>query len=416
MGRQQAGFLVQACEDVRWKGRDAVRLTNGVIELIILTGGGHLAGLRFIPLQGEISTNVLFEAPWATHDPGREWSKDLTRIYGKAEIGKFLASYTGHALCLDYFGEPSQESISLGLSLHGAAAITQWRTLHPATPDHAHCGCLVELPTRQLSLERDIRLVDEQSVVYVQETVSNGRDEAYLFDWVQHVTFGPPFLRQGRSTLMASAWRGITWEHAYEGGALLTAGSQFMWPFASREEERGVADLRQPFLIEGRSFLAGTQLDPARETEFILAVNWESRLGVGYCFRRCDFPWMAVWEENHSRQNSPWNGTTAARGMEFGTTPLPFGERGVDQRRRVFDIPTGCEIPARGKKTAKYLIFLFRVPLNLSSIDDVAVVSDAIALYDNQGNAVVSIPADGCEAFLARDGEPENGYARVQSL
>jgi len=70
----------------------------------------------------------------------------------------------------------------------------------------------------------------------------------------------------------------------------------------------------------------------------------------------------------------------------------------------------------RGKKTAKYLIFLFRVPLNVSSIDDVGVVSNAITLYDDQGNAVASIPADGCEAFLAPDGAPENGYTRVQSL
>jgi hypothetical protein len=140
-----------------------------------LTGGGHLASLRFIPQQGKISTNVLWEAPWATLDPGREWSEDLTRIYGAAEIGKFLASYTGHALCLDYFGEPSQESISLGLSLHGEAAITPWKTLHPANPGRTHCRWMVELPTRQLSLERDIRLVDEQSVVYVQETISNGR-------------------------------------------------------------------------------------------------------------------------------------------------------------------------------------------------------------------------------------------------
>jgi hypothetical protein len=168
--------------------------------------------------------------------------------------------------------------------------------------------------------------------------------------------------------------------------------------------------------MERRSLLAGMQMDPERENEFILAVNWESRLGVGYCFRRCDFPWMAVWEENHSRQNSPGNGITAARGMEFGTTPLPFGELEFHQRRRVFDIPTGCVISARGQKTAKYLIFLFQVSLDVSSIHEVAAVGDAIALYDDQRNAVVSIPADGCEAFLAQAGAPENGYARVDSL
>jgi hypothetical protein len=380
-----------------------MRLTNDLVELISLAGGGHLASFRFLTQKGRLSENVLWETPWATREPASDWSEDLSRIYGPVEIGKFLASYTGHALCFDYFGEPSKESASLGLSLHGEAAITQWSATPSVISENAHCRWSVRLPVRQLTFEREIRLAERQGVAYVDETVSNGCDAEHFCDWVQHVTFGAPFLCGGESTLVASAGHGITWPSPYEGGSLLAPNHQFAWPFAPREDADGLADLRQPFSAEGRGLLAGVQLDTTREVEFVLAVNWISRLGIGYCFRRCDFPWMTVWEENHTRQNTPWNGTIAARGMEFGTNPLPFGEQALTHPGRIFDSPTGCVIPRNGTKTAKYLIFLFEVPPTVHAIQDLATVGDAIVLYDEHGDAVLSVPADECETFLTQN-------------
>jgi hypothetical protein len=396
------------CERIQWKGRDAIRLTNGIVELISLAGGGHLASFRFLAQEGRDSENVLWEAPWVTYDPIQSWSEDLSRIYGPAEIGRFLASYTGHALCLDYFGAPSQESASLGLSLHGEAAITQWIPTLPAKAGKAHCRCNATLPVSQLTFEREIRLIEGQSVAYVEETVSNGSSSDHRCDWVQHVTFGKPFLRAGESTLIASAQRGLTWASAYEGGSLLAAGREFTWPFAPREAVDEFADLRKPFSVEGRGFLAGVQLDTSREEEFVVAINWTSRLGVGYCFRRCDFPWMAVWEENCARQNAPWNGTTSARGMECGTTPLPFGEQALAQQRVIFDSNTGCIIPSRGKKTARYLIFLFSLPGHVRSIQEAATNGDSIVLRDDRGELVLTIPAEGAEVFMTESPHEAN--------
>jgi hypothetical protein len=389
------------CEGFRWKGRDATRLANGVVELISILGGGHLASFKLLGQEGRLSQNVLWEAPWITRDPLDKWSGDLSRLYGSEEIGKFLASYTGHALCLDYFGAPAAKSASLGLSLHGEAAIRQWKTVSSADSEKAHCGWRVSLPVTQLTFEREIRLGEGESVAYVRETVSNECDSEHHCDWVQHVTFGPPFLRGGESTLAASAQRGISWPSAYESSSLLAADREFFWPWAPREASDEFIDLRQPFSVKGSGYIAGMQLDTRRHTEFILAINWNSRLGVGYCFRRCDFSWMTLWEENHTRQNAPWNGMTAACGMEFGTTPLPLGEQELQQRVRVFDSPTGCIIPARGTKTAKYLIFLFAIPSHIHSIQNVAAIGDVIVLDDEHGDTVLSIPANQCEAFLA---------------
>ena len=389
------------CENFRWKGRDATRLANGVIELISVLGGGHLASFKLLGQEDHLSQNVLWEAPWVTRDPSNAWPEDIARLYGPEEIGRFLASYTGHSLCLDYFGAPADKSVSLGLSLHGEAAIRQWSMVQSAPSKEAYCGWRVSLPVTQLTFEREIRLGEGESVAYVQETVSNERDSDHRCDWVQHVTFGPPFVRRGESTLAASAQRGITWPSAYENRSLLAANRQFVWPYAPREGSDNFADLRQPFSVKGHGYVAGMQLDAGRHIEFILAINWKSHLGAGYCFRRSDFPWMTLWEENHARQNAPWNGVTAACGMEFGTTPLPLGEQDSRQSKRIFDSPTGCTIPARGKKTAKYLIFLFTIPSRVRSVQNIATVGDAIVVYDEHREAVLSIPANGCENFLA---------------
>jgi hypothetical protein len=386
---------------MQWRGRDAIRLANDTVELISLTGGGHLASFRFLHREGRLAQNVLWEAPWPTIDPTAQWSENLERFYGPVEIGKYLAGYTGHAVCLDYFGEPPSHAATLGLSLHGEAAVTCWSVSSPAASKLAGARWEVKLPVAQLAFEREIYLAAMQSVAYVDEAVSSERDSEHVFDWVQHVTFGPPFLRSDESTVASSARRGITAPSFYEGRSLLALDREFEWPYAPRNQVNAIVDLKRSFDATGYGFLAGMQLDTGREQEFFVAVNWASRLGVGYCFRRGDYPWLTVWEENQTRPGTPWLGRTQARGMEFGTTPLPLGKHEARQRGTMFGTPTGCVLPARGRIGTKYLIFLFEVPHQVQSIGNVVAVGDAIELSDENGAALFSIPAEGCEVFLA---------------
>jgi hypothetical protein len=388
-------------QSIRWNNREATRLANGVIELVALTSGGHLADFRFLKHDGRLSWNTFWKAPWATLDPEGKAADDLPAIYGPGEVRKFLAGYTGHCLCLDYFGGPSAEQAAAGLTLHGEAPNTRWNLLPPAAPGKALARWKVQLPSAHLAFEREIRLGAGESVAYVRETVINDRAGEHAFDWVQHATFGPPLLKEGESTLSASGNRGITWPIDYDGGSMLANNREFTWPNAPLASGKGFADLRQPFATKGLGFIAGVQLDPGREQEYVLAVNWKKRLGVGYCFRRADFPWMTIWEENHSRVNPPWNGRTQARGMEFGTTPLPLGREETVRRGPLFGTPHQSVIAQGGKKTAQYLIFLFELPGGVDSIENVEAAGDAIVLYDRSGHPSLSIPAVGCGDFLA---------------
>lgn len=395
--------LRQICEPIRWKGRDALRIANGKVELISLTCGGHFAAFRLLDRDGRLFPNAFWEVPWTTCDPDCDWSHERSRLYGPRETGRFLAGFTGHALCLDYFGEPTREKAAAGLSLHGEAAIARWNVIGSSESQKAQCKWEVDLPISRLSFEREVNLSNGQSVAYVQETVINERNVAHKCDWVQHVTFGPPFLSEGVSTVIVSARSGVTSPLGYEGKSLLPNNRHFSWPYVQYAANNGPTDLRLPFTQKGQGFLAGLKLDSGQEIEFLLAINWKLRMGVGYCFCRRDFPWMAVWEENCTRRDAPWNGNTQARGMEFGTRPLPLAGDGGLPCESFSDTPTGCSIAAHGKRTARYIMFLFEVPSEMRSVGKVEPLDDAISIYNEDGTGSFSLPAEGCEKFLAHE-------------
>ena len=95
-------------------------------------------------------------------------------------------------------------------------------------------------------------------------------------------------------------------------------------------------------------------MDPARECAFFVAFAPSFHLAFGYIWKQSDFPWMGIWEENHSRMNAPWNGQSLARGMEFGVSPFPESRRAMTERASLFGVPTYRWLPARGRAEVEF--------------------------------------------------------------
>ena len=67
---------------ILWRQRRGYRLCNGVVELTVLLGGGHIADFRSCGSP----CNVLFESPWNTIEPS-DYSPELhSRDYGGAPL------------------------------------------------------------------------------------------------------------------------------------------------------------------------------------------------------------------------------------------------------------------------------------------------------------------------------------------
>ena len=112
-------------------------------------------------------------------------------------------------------------------------------------------------------------------------------------------------------------------------------------------------------------------MDQTRPEAFFVAYSPRHKVAFGYAWQTRDFPWMGIWEENHSRTQPPWNGAVLTRGLEFGVSPFPESRREMVERRSLFGVPTYRWLPARSRLTAEYAIVCRttpRIPDELSPV------------------------------------------------
>jgi hypothetical protein len=382
---------------MEWRGREAYCLSNGLVQLVSLTGGGHLAEFRFTDKSGQSSLNPLWVPPWKSIEPYQYRGKQHGTQYGPEAEGKLLCSIAGHNICLDYFGSPSEAEAALGMPIHGEAPNLRWRKERAEVSARQTALTLgVRLPVARLRFRRQIRLRRGESVAYIRETVINEQKQDHFFHWTQHVTLGPQFLVPEASRVIIPATKGVTNPDGYGGRELLASGQEFRWPLAPKARG-GKVDLREPFTHHGLGFVVGVLLDPRRTWEFIAAVNEEQHLLVAYCFRRQDFPWVAIWEENRARTHNPWRGRTQARGLEFGSTPLPMTRREVFGAGPRFATPTFSTVSAGGRCTVDYVAFLASLPPDFGEVQDIKLAKGAILVQGSGRKPAVRVAAAGLE-------------------
>ncbi len=379
----------------KWNGREAYTLQNDLVQMVTLPGGGHIAGFQFLAGTGLPVLNPLWVPPWKSMEPYQYRAEKHAAVYGPINEGKLLSGIAGHNICLDYFGPPSEEEAAQGLSTHGEAPSARWqKTRLRATSREVSLTLAVPLPVAGLRFSRELRLLRGESVAYFTETVTNEKKADHFFHWTQHVTLSPPFLGHDISRVSIPATRGRTGAGTYGGKEELAPGRNFHWPFAPLQNG-GSTDLTSPFAREGMGFIVSVLLNPRRQVQYIAALNQPNRLLLGYCFRRSDFPWVAVWEENQSRNVAPWNGRCQTRGLEFGSTPWPILRREAFAVSPLFDTPTFSIVPAKGKVTVNYLSFLAQVPEDFGGLRDIQVAKNEILIQGSGRRSSMHLPATG---------------------
>lgn len=386
--------MSEPSSDVTWRRRRALEISNGVVQATVLPGGCALAAWRFAEGHGGFESNVLWESPWTTDDPGVVDDATLERTFGDLPTGRFLNSFTGHALCLDGFGPPSEAEAEAGGSLHGEASTVTWTVKEKQT---CSATLAADLPLAHLRVQRHFSLVPGESVLRVAEQVTNLTSDARHLHWMQHATIGAPFFCNADVRITASVHEGVTWPQDYEGSNLLERDRTFSWPYAPHADG-GAVDLREVFTREGAGFVAALLQKPGRAHGFVAACDAGARLAMGYVFCTSVFPWVTLWEENHARKDAPWYGRVQARGLEFGTTALPLGNQAVDAHGPVLGTPTSLPIGPRQCHGAPWLLFLAEIPRAWREIEDVRAEADELVLF--HGNETVHLKVSGAASFL----------------
>jgi hypothetical protein len=216
------------------------------------------------------------------------------------------------------------------------------------------------LPLAQIHFQRQIQAV--QNAVRITEQVESLCAFDRPIGWTQHVTLGPPFLERGVTQFRASAGRSKVFESEFGSASYLKAGAEFEWPAAPRSNG-GIADLQIFNTATVSSGYTAHLMDTGREHAFFAAYSPVFHLVFGYVWRRADFPWMGIWEENHSRTHAPWYGKTLARGMEFGVSPMPESRREMTDRSHLFGVPTYRWLPAKSRIEVEYYAIVRRADM-----------------------------------------------------
>jgi hypothetical protein len=291
-------------------GRRAVQIENEFVRLTVTVEGGHIAEI----VDKRSGVNPLWTPPWTSIEPS-VYSAAQHPEYGASPEAKLLAGIMGHNTCLDLFGPPSAEEERAGVTVHGEASVLPYE-LHTT---RAGLTAKCTLSVSQLAFERRFELDGRK--ILIAETVENLSALDRPIAWTEHVTLGPPFLECG-----------VT---------------QFRAPAAPKGFET----------YTDAAFSGGYTthlLDASCERAWFFAYSPKSEILLGYVWRRSDFPWLGVWEENCSRKQPPWNGRTQARGMEFGVSPIPETRRAMIERQKLLDTACYRWLPARARLAANY--------------------------------------------------------------
>jgi hypothetical protein len=329
-----------------FRGRRAAAIENDRLRVTVLEGGGHIAEILHKPT----GISPLWIPDWDTIEPA-EYDRARHPQYGGGADASLLAGIMGHNLCLDIFGGPSAEEAAGGLPVHGETSVARFAI--DARGDRLSMRAV--LPNARLRVAREIVLAGDE--VRVRESVENLASTDRPIGWTEHVTLGPPFLAKGDTQFDIPADRSMVFPAAFGPADYLEPGAEFTWPQAPRAGG-GTVDMRRYSEAPASSAYTAHRMNPASEVVSFTAFSPAHQLRFGYAWRRADFPWLGIWEENHSRTAPPWNGRALTCGLEFGVSPFPESRRQMVERGRLFDTPTFRWIPARTRVEVSFTLVL----------------------------------------------------------
>jgi len=335
--------------ETQYRARRARTLENDLLQILVTVEGGHIAAV----IDKTTKINPLWSPPWPSLEPS-QYDPAKHPQYGADSESKLLAGILGHNLCMDIFGGPSEAEAAAGMTVHGEASVAAYEI-------SVKGETLVQkaiFSQAQLRFTRTIRLPAGSRTVALTETVENLSQLDRPIAWTQHATLGPPFLEKGKTQFRATATQSKVVEKDFTGGkGYMKIGAEFVWPMVPCADGT-TEDMR---LFTNRRVSGGFSthlMDPAREQASFVSWSPTHRLAFGYAWKRADFPWLGIWEENYSRTAPPWNGVTLTRGMEFGASPFPESRRAMIERGQLFGVPGYMWIPACRTVTVEYKMFL----------------------------------------------------------
>jgi hypothetical protein len=284
-------------------------------------------------------------------------------------VNPIHSSY-GHFICFDRWGPSSAADQAKGIPQHGEAQTVTWKIdLAPVEQEnHIYSEMSCQLPKVKLSLKRKIWLDKNAAVVKIVEGITNQNSAAKIFNLVQHVSIGPPFL-DATTIVDTKVIRGFS----QAGTIPPTDNDTIGWPNAELEGFQN--DLRYLTGAGPEHLVLSYTLDQNKEYGWVTAINAAKGLLIGYIWPLKESPWLNLWL-------SQWGHVPGARGLEFGTTGLhqPFDV--IESIDSIFNQQL-CEYIEPTETVSKsYIGFLSAIPNNYKGVQEITYMDNKITIVE----------------------------------
>ena len=372
-------------------GRRAFVLENDQMRVSTLPGGGFIGEIRFKSADPKKSVNPMRVPHYQTIDP---YSYDIGKhgdLYGTGMQRRLMSGYMGHFLCFPHFGGSSAAELALDYGQHGEALAVEWKR---EKVDTAKDGVVLvygaDLPKTQYRVQRTITLPANQTVGYIDESVEN----LAMFDrpvqWVQHITFGPPFLELNKTFVDASVSKTLV--RAGRGGrgaggqaSAVPAMSEGTWPEA--KDAQGQTIDERVFSGRGGIWL----LDKSQPKVWFTIYNPDYPVLLGYIFPSAQNPWILDWQENMRTQEKPWDGKVVARAVCIGDSPFAMGLQNAVETGSALGTPVFSWVRARERRTQTYAFFLAEIPLGYKGVAGLRIADGKIVISERETGKTISL-------------------------
>ncbi len=361
--------------------RPAVSLKNENIELIVLTGGGHIAAIR----RANGGVNPLWEPSWPTTDPALRRLAD-PEAFGDSLESQLLCNISGHNLCVDVFGAHSPGEAAAGMCIHGESGLVTWVVIDSSkSDDGADVTLKAHLPETCIDLERRFSLAAGSDVVKVEETMSNLTGFQRAMGRAQHATIGSQFLDPAPCLFECNADQGMTWpEPVTDVGTTWAVNTQFAYPNIPANDG-STADWRRYPRTEHNSDTCTLRINPNDINGWFVAAQNACRLAVFYLWERAAFPWLMTWEENHERSLPPWNKRELTRGLEFSSYAFATSREINVAAGTLLETPTFEWLDAHESKRTTFYIGLKELDSPVDAAPQLAQIDDRTFAADSVG-------------------------------
>ncbi len=384
---------------VEFAGRKGWKLSNGKLEIIVLTGGGHIVSAKLLG-KDEPTVNPYWVPQWKSMEP-QDFDTDRDgRVYGDNIEGKLLAGLMGHSICLDFFGVPSEaEYKNGGITVHGEAPVAEWKVVKTwGGADETGITYGADLPKSMLHIERTVVLKKGEQAARITEKLTNKGYFDRPFGWCQHVTLGAPFVKGGITVFDTPAMRSAVAPFEFSKKMRYKMGAEYRWPYAPGSDG-SIKMARVAADEEASSDYSAHLMDTNFRYGYFTAANPKEGLLMGYVWDRKTFPWLDNWEENRARTHIPWSGKETTRGMEFSNTPWTYTRKGTVEEGKFFGTPTYAWIEAGKSITTEYVAFFNKIPKNYRGTEMLKLDNKGIEIIRFNGEKM-TIPCFGVEKLF----------------